>query len=48
MSLGPGGEKGKWNYCLVGTVFIWEGKKVLEMGSSGGCTTVEVCLMALN
>lgn len=36
------------NYCFMGTVSVWDDKKVLAMDSGDGCTLLQIYLMALN
>ena len=36
------------NYCLMGTISVWDNEKILEMDSGDECTTLRMYLMPLN
>ena len=42
------GEKGLRRYCLIGAEFqLWKMRRILEMNSVNGRTTMWMCLMPL-
>ena len=39
--MGTGAErKGKWQYCVMGTVSVWDDGKILGLDSGDGCPTL--------